>query len=299
MFEVRVISSSGDNVALDGVASQSTTLNTLVASRAIDGNMNSFSHTSKSDDGSLNWWMVELTNSVEVASVEIINRYCQDPTDAKACLARLSFAELSLLDDEGSPIDIKSVGNTAGELTLEYDYKSKDCETSNEITSSPTPSPVESSAALPNVKTVRIHAVTGNPLNLFEVYIYSNGVNVAVDGLASQSSTLKLLDASRAIDGNKDTFTHTTNENAFSWWQVDLADEVAVESVTILNRYCRSPDDPNGCLCRLSHAIVSFFDGNGQWVASTSVGDTCGVLEWTHSFSENAAADVCTWESFD
>lgn len=150
---------------------------------------------------------------------------------------------------------------------------------------------------LPNIKHVRLHAVTRNPIQIFEVEIYSSGLNVAIGKNATQSSTLKLMTASNAVDGSNTTFSHTTSESTFSWWEVDLGEAFPIESVTIWNRYCKSPSDPNGCLCRLSHAVMSFFDENGSWVATASVGDTCGQLSWTHSFGDNSA--VCTWLDLD
>ena len=112
--------------------------------------------------------------------------------------------------------------------------------------------------------------------------------------MAIQSSTLKAMDASKAVDGKDDTFSHTTSESKFSWWQVDLGGSFPIESVTILNRYCGSPSDPNGCLCRLNHAVMTFFDESGQWVATTSVGNTCDQLEWTYRFDEGGD-NLCTW----
>ena len=150
---------------------------------------------------------------------------------------------------------------------------------------------------LPHVKQIRIHAVTGHPIQLLEVEVFSSGVNVALNKPALQSSTLKSMAASRAVDGSKETFSHTTSESTFSWWEVDLEGSFPIDSVTIWNRYCQSPDDPRGCLCRLSYAVVSFFNGEGQWIATTSVGDTCGKLQWTHRFSGSSESDACSWNN--
>ena len=99
-----------------------------------------------------------------------------------------------------------------------------------------------------------------------------------------------------AIDGNKDSFSHTTSDEAFSWWMIELAEAFAVDSVKIVNRYCGSPDDPYESLCRLSYAIVSFVDADGNVLATASVGDTCNVLEWKYSFNENNSDNaICSW----
>lgn len=129
---------------------------------------------------------------------------------------------------------------------------------------------------------------------MFEVEIYSSGVNVAKGKSAMQSSTLSSLVASNAVDGKNDTYSHTTNSSAYSWWKVDLGGSFPIESLKVLNRWCGDPSDPNGCLCRLSHAVVSLFDEQGQWVATASVGDACNKLEWTLNFDNGGDSNVCT-----
>jgi hypothetical protein len=298
MFEVRVFSSSGDNVALSGEATQSFTLNNLAASRAIDGQEQSFSHTKQLDDGALAWWQVKLSDTFEVVSVEVANRFCRYPSDPRGCLCRLSNAKLSLIDDNGSVVETTSFGDTCGQGLISHSFKSSDCQ----VTTSPTASPItpSSSSNLPMVKSIRLHSVTGKPINMFEFEVYSDGVNVALGGEASQSSTFNSFAASVAIDGDEGSFSHTTNNETFSWWMVELAEAFPIESVKIVNRYCQSQDDPFGCLCRLSYAIVSFVDAGGNVVASASVGDTCNVLEWTHSFKDNDSENaICSWYNFD
>ena len=148
-------------------------------------------------------------------------------------------------------------------------------------TSSPTSSPV-----VPVAKEVRLHSISGEQIHLFEVEIYSSDVNVAKGKMATQSSTLNALSASRAVDGTLTSFSHTA-DNSYSWWKVDLGALFPIESIKIVNRWCGSPSDPNGCLCRLSHSVISLFDDKGQWLASEIIGDTCGTLEWTHSFTDH------------
>lgn len=60
----------------------------------------------------------------------------------------------------------------------------------------------------------------------------------------------KSFASSLAVDGNANTFSHTNDSN--SWWEVDLAGLYAIDAVSIVNRWCHSPSDPHGCLCRLS-----------------------------------------------
>jgi putative heme-binding domain-containing protein len=79
-------------------------------------------------------------------------------------------------------------------------------------------------------------------LTLAEVEVYSEGKNVARNGKASQSSTASGAAASRAIDGNKNASfgaggqTHTVENKANPWWEVDLGAEYAIESIVIYNR---------------------------------------------------------------
>ena len=111
--------------------------------------------------------------------------------------------------------------------------------------------------------------------------MYSLGTNVATGKTSSQSSTLSNFAASLAVDGRANTFSHTNVATSGSpvWWKVDLGDEFRIESVTVINRWCGSSADPNGCLCRLSGATLYLIDGNGTITATESVGNTCGQGE--------------------
>jgi putative heme-binding domain-containing protein len=79
-------------------------------------------------------------------------------------------------------------------------------------------------------------------LTLAEVEVYSNGRNIAFAGKASQSSTAHGGDAQKGIDGNKvGSFggggqTHTAENTANPWWEVDLGAEHPIEAIHIYNR---------------------------------------------------------------
>ncbi len=81
----------------------------------------------------------------------------------------------------------------------------------------------------------------GRVLTLAEVEVASHGNNVARGGHASQSSVAYNGSAERAIDGNTsgrygdNGQTHTNAENN-PWWEVDLQQEVPIESITVWNR---------------------------------------------------------------
>jgi len=116
---------------------------------------------------------------------------------------------------------------------------------------------------------------------MFEVQVYFSGMNVATGKSSSQSSTLSNYGANLAVDGNTNTFSHTNVATSGSsvWWKVDLGNEFPIESVTVLNRWCGSPADTGGCLCRLSYANLLLIDSNGTVVATQSVGNSCGKEE--------------------
>lgn len=114
------MNSSGDNIAVGGAATQSTTFKTFGASLAIDNATNTFSHT---NDNSA-WWQVDLGAEPEIDSVQILNRWCGGPSDSTGCLCRLSDARLILFDSQGSAIVTQSVGNTCGKLSLVFSFNS-------------------------------------------------------------------------------------------------------------------------------------------------------------------------------
>jgi len=79
-------------------------------------------------------------------------------------------------------------------------------------------------------------------LTLAEVEVFSDGVNVARKGKATQSTTAHGGTADRAIDGNTSgTFadggqTHTNEGTDDTWWEVDLGREVPIEKIVVWNR---------------------------------------------------------------
>ncbi|HSQ58642.1 MAG TPA: HEAT repeat domain-containing protein, partial [Gemmata sp.] len=101
-------------------------------------------------------------------------------------------------------------------------------------------------------------------LTLSEVQVFSDGVNVARGGKATQSSTAYAGEASRAIDGNTSGAfgdngqTHTQEGRSNPWWQVDLGREVAIEKIVVWNR----TDDELGK--RLNNFVVRVLDADKQ-----------------------------------
>ncbi len=79
-------------------------------------------------------------------------------------------------------------------------------------------------------------------LSLAEVEVFSNGVNIAPKGKASQSNTAHNAPASRAIDGNisgswnHNTVTHTPEGGSHPAWELDLGGVYPIEKIVVWNR---------------------------------------------------------------
>ena len=106
---------------------------------------------------------------------------------------------------------------------------------------------------------------------MFELQVLSEGVNVALNKTASQSSTLGNKTASLAVDGSETTFSHTNEINDF--WEVDLGGTFPTEFVNIKNRWCSNSSDSNGCLCRLLGATLSLMNEQSVVVLTKSIGN--------------------------
>ena len=79
-------------------------------------------------------------------------------------------------------------------------------------------------------------------LTLAEVEVMSGGRNIAPRGKASQSTTGHRSPAGKATDGNKSAVfadggqTHTRENQANPWWEIDLGSTLALDGVVIWNR---------------------------------------------------------------
>jgi putative heme-binding domain-containing protein len=89
---------------------------------------------------------------------------------------------------------------------------------------------------------VRIELPRRGTLTLAEVQVESDGVNIAPQGTATQSSVAHGGPASRAIDGNTSGRygdggqTHTNENERRPWWELDLHSERPVSAITVWNR---------------------------------------------------------------
>jgi hypothetical protein len=169
----------------------------------------------------------------------------QAPPPAKKSSAGRIFIALTL-----NGIAIGLLGVLAWPVMREWDWKSwlKHEEASTTAAASlpadiTLASPSKPEAAGVKGRYVRIELPGKSALNLAEVQVFSEGANIAVKGQASQSSTSAGGDAALAIDGNTDgdmpktaSVTHTDGRKTNPWWQIDLGQDMPIESIVLWNR---------------------------------------------------------------
>ncbi|XP_068136070.1 uncharacterized protein [Hyperolius riggenbachi] len=209
------------NVALNGVASQSSTLDgQSSAKNAIDGNLDpnflsgSCAHTKEDAPP---WWRVNLQQPHKISKVIITNR-------GDCCWDRLTGASILIgnsLENNGknnpSCAEISTIQNN-GALILPC----------NDMV-----------GQYVNI----IIKEKQQYLTLCEVQVFGvpYGGNVALRGVATQSSILDGFAANNAIDGNLDynlfsgSCAHT-GDDVSPWWRVDLLQPHTISKVIITNR---------------------------------------------------------------
>ena len=255
------VANSSNLALLYGTADQSSTRNGgggNAAQFAIDGNTNgsfgagSVTHTNNVANS---FWEVDLNSTFHIDNVRLFNR-----TDC--CAGRLSNFTISVFDD--SHTLVSSVVNPGG---VGSGYFAIDPGTQG--------------------RYVRIQFDGNNNdgngvLSLAEVQIFGGGLqNIArnPNAVASQSSTRVGGGgnvASVAIDGITDgvffgsnSVTHTLTENN-PFWELEFGDEFSVDEIVLFNR-------TDGCCTgRLSDAEIRLFDGGGNELFLSTLGDTTG-----------------------
>ncbi len=94
----------------------------------------------------------------------------------------------------------------------------------------------------PMGRYVRITIPKKATLTLAEVEVYSDDRNIARKGKTSQKNTASGGAANRAIDGNTSGSyggggqTHTAENTANPWWEVDLGEELPIDRIVVYNR---------------------------------------------------------------
>jgi hypothetical protein len=208
-------------------------------SRAVDGNTdgaysnNSVTHTLGDAQA---WWQVDLGQASAVQSVQLYNR-------SDCCVERLADFYVFV-----SGTDMSS--RTLAQLIADTSVAKMRVNSLNGA----------ASVSLPLVtqgRFVKVQLAGSNYLSLAEVRVMGVAAapsNLAQGQLASASSVGWGGAAARAVDGNTDgtyannSVTHTLAD-AQAWWQVDLGQLRAVQSIQLFNR-------TDCCVTRLSSFFV-------------------------------------------
>lgn len=122
---------------------------------------------------------------------------------------------------------------------------------------------VHSDTSNSTVKICDVSKVVNNSNNTTVTEVDCESENLALTGVASQSSTGYEGVAGRAIDGNYDgawsvsSVTHTNTEE-YPWWQVELTSESIIKSVNIYGR------TDSCCKARLSDYTLFVYNEQGE-----------------------------------
>uniref|UniRef100_A0A673W0M5 Fucolectin tachylectin-4 pentraxin-1 domain-containing protein n=1 Tax=Salmo trutta TaxID=8032 RepID=A0A673W0M5_SALTR len=229
-----------DNVALRGVAAQSSLFNRQYSPRnVIDGNRNSNYNSggscSSTEFNTNPWWRVDLLDVYRVTAVTITNR-------GDCCPERLDGAEIRI----GNSLENNGINNPRCAVIPKIPAGQTNTFQCNEMEGR---------------YVVVVIPGQNKILTLCEVEVYGNpAVNVALKGVASQSSLNGYGQAQNAIDGNRESnyplgsCTHTTQETN-PWWRVDLLDVTRVTAVSITNRGDSSPERLDGAEIRIGNSL--------------------------------------------
>ncbi|XP_058240220.1 fucolectin-like [Hemibagrus wyckioides] len=122
------------------------------------------------------------------------------------------------------------------------------------------------------------------PMFLFlGIYIFSvqwilthQQVNVALKGIAAQSSVYARRYASLAIDGNRESnaFSYsctTTNAQYNPWWSVDLLAMYDINNVIVTNRGDCCPERINGGEIHIGNSLINNGNNNPRCVIIPSI----------------------------
>lgn len=116
---------------------------------------------------------------------------------------------------------------------------------------------------------VRVSHSANTPqfLTMSEVQVFSNAINIAPSGKATQSSNYPNSPASKAIDGNHNgsfTTCSCTTEQLGAWWELDLGKSVDIDSVAVWNRTDCCPE-------RLDNISIEILDEQRQVIVTRTL----------------------------
>ena len=197
------------NLALGKTATQSSTYpGGYEASRAIDGAYDTFSHTNIEYQA---WWQVDLGSISSIGTINVFNILpcCQDRlSNFYVLVSDLPFASTDLSTALGqSGVSSYYSAAQAGNPSIFSVFRTG--------------------------RYVRVQLAGTNYLHIAEVEV--KVPTLASGKTATQSSTFAGgYEASRAIDGAYDTFSHTNNDYQ-AWWQVDLGSISSIGTINVFN----------------------------------------------------------------
>ncbi|XP_031681594.1 uncharacterized protein LOC109883916 isoform X2 [Oncorhynchus kisutch] len=221
------------NVALNGVATQSSLYNNRYASDAIDGKRNthygSCTHTQKDRNP---WWRVDLLNVYRITDVTLTNR-------GDCCPERLDGAEIRI----GNSSENNGINNPRCAVISHIPAGETHTFQCNEMEGR---------------YVVVVIPGRSEWLTLCELEVHGTPAgNVALNGVATQSSLYNNRDASDAIDGKRNTHygscTHTQKDRN-PWWRVDLLNVYRITDVTLTNRGDCCPERLDGAEIRIGNS---------------------------------------------
>ncbi|KAJ7999309.1 hypothetical protein DPEC_G00193050 [Dallia pectoralis] len=238
LCEVEVYGSPAENLALNGVAAQSSLYGNRKASDAIDGDRTSHYHSGScthTEKDTNPWWRVDLKDVYRVSTVSLTNR-------KDCCPERLDGAEIRI----GNSLENNGINNPrcavvsnipAGETVY---FQCKEME---------------------GRYVVVVIPGRAEWLTLCEVEVYgSPAENLALNGVAAQSSLYGNRKASDAIDGDRTSHYHSgscthTEKDTNPWWRVDLKEVYKVSTVSLTNRKDCCPERLDGAEIRIGNSL--------------------------------------------
>ncbi|KAI5087934.1 hypothetical protein C0J45_22423, partial [Silurus meridionalis] len=255
-----------ENVALKGIATQSSLFQNYYAYLAIDGNRASslYSYSCTHTDGQINsWWRVDLLAKYDISNVIITNR-------GDAVTTRINGAEIHI----GS--SLVNNGNDNPRCVV--------------ISTIPAGASVNYTC---NMRGHYVNIIVPNIfqyLTLCEVEVYGTPANVALGGIATQSSLYtNNFYPNFAIDGKRTSImgygscTHTSTQNN-PWWRVDLLVVYDISNIIITNRGDCCAERINGAEIHIGNSLLNNGNNNPRCVvipsmpAGASVNYTCNMI---------------------
>merc|ERR1712192_327512 len=217
------------------------------------------------------WWKVELKKNAYITKIVVWNRTdgCGGCSTCMMCSDRLSNSQVKIIQASNNVVAVKNIGNSNNVKKFEVDFDDVVGRTEWVMLS-------HKWAALPEVQVFGEYA----PLNL------------ALEGVASQSSTLSLIYiASNAIDGStisnvQGTLAIMNNDNP--WWKVVLKKNACITKIVVWNR----TDGCGGCstcmMCsdRLSNSQVKIIQASNNVVAVKNIGNSNNVKKFEFDFDD-------------